>query len=277
MSDVFDLAEEFNPLRPGGDVLDDFSGRTGAEAALSGAQLQYEATLAGIDEQRQARLRQEELLAPFTEFGTASLPGLGQFMQDPSGASYLQNNPMFQAATDNNARQLMNIRAAQGRAGSGGTEQALFQNYLATGDQFAQQGFNRLLQGATLGQASAAGQAANVGSSAAQIADLLGSGGAAQAAGGIGAAQAYGQGSQNMMGLASLAASFFSDERLKEDVEVVGKDGELDVIEFKYKDHEGRYRGYRAHQVYEHDPDAVTINNSGYLQVSSKYAPERIS
>lgn len=274
VNEITGVAESFNPLRPGGDVLDDFSGRTGAEAALAGAQLQHEATLLGIDEQRAARESQQALLQPFVDLGLSSANRLTPLLEDQVG--YLERSPLFQAALGQTQNRLENRAAAGGRFGSGGLVNELFNSYLSQGQNFLNQDFNRLFNVASLGQASAAGVGSGAQGAATNIADLLGTAGAAQAAGGIGAANALGQGSQNLAGLAGLAASFFSDERLKDGMELVGKDENgMNVYKFKYKTPE--YIGYSAQEVADKDPANALLDPSGFLKVTEKYEPVRIS
>ncbi len=63
--------------------------------------------------------------------------------------------------------------------------------------------------------------------------------------------------------------SKMSDIRVKENIAVVGHDHENDlpVYEFSYKGDPRRYRGYMAHDVMRHRPDAVSFNQQGYAMV----------
>ena len=60
---------------------------------------------------------------------------------------------------------------------------------------------------------------------------------------------------------------FFSDENLKEDIELVGRESGFNIYEFKYKDSgkygAGRYRGVMAQEVELSYPDAVFTRTDG--------------
>lgn len=117
--------------------------------------------------------------------------------------------------------------------------------------------FQQLFNVGQLGQAAAAQQAANVQGSASNISSLLGQIGSAQSAGGIGAAQAYGQGGQNVTNAAILAYAL-SDRRVKEDIKRVGKtDDGLPIYTFRYKGKPTVHMGVMAQDVEKKNPDAV--------------------
>lgn len=75
----------------------------------------------------------------------------------------------------------------------------------------------------------------------------------------------------SILGGASGVASFFSDERLKENIERIGKQNGHSIYEWNYKDKErfgaGRYRGVMAHEVEVLKPEAVT-EIDGYKAVN---------
>lgn len=60
-----------------------------------------------------------------------------------------------------------------------------------------------------------------------------------------------------LFGLAGSALGMFSDERLKEDIEEVGRVGDLPVYSFKYKGNEEEHVGFMAQDVEEEIPEAV--------------------
>jgi hypothetical protein len=64
------------------------------------------------------------------------------------------------------------------------------------------------------------------------------------------------------------APMVFSDRRLKENVELVGRDGPHEIFEFDYRDGSGRFRGVMAQNVLEIDPEAVTEHSNGFLMVN---------
>lgn len=259
-------------------VVPGLTGQLGAEASQQGAQLQYQSVLKGIEAQKEARESVQKNLQPYLNMGTATIPAYQNLLTPQGQQSYLKSNPMFNAAVQNASDQLKGVAASRGKLGSGGLVNQLFQNYLGQGDAFVNSQFNRLGQALNIGQNSAAMQGSNIQNSANNITSLLGQGGNALAAGGIGAANAYSQGAGNIMGLAGMAASFFSDERLKEDMTPIGKDAEGNTLySWKYKVHNPMFVGYSAQEVAKKDPSNVMLDQSGYLKVTEKYKPVRVS
>ena len=87
---------------------------------------------------------------------------------------------------------------------------------------------------------------------------LLGQGGNASAAGGIGAASALGQGSQNLAGLGAMIASIFASERqVKENIEFHSMHGPYRTYTYNYKGDDQVYRGVMVDEVKEINPEAV--------------------
>ena len=264
-----------------GDVFDAVTGKGSQKATEKGAEIQSEAAVQAAqiqaDSAREALDRVTELNAPFVALGESAIPGLTSFIEDPTGASFLENNPLFDAAVDDAAARTLNLASAGGRAGSGGTVDELFQNFLSIGDQFVNSAFNRLLAPTTIGQNAAAFEGtagANLltQSANAQAGGITGAANA-QAAGLIGGQNALNQGINNLIGTGLQAASIFSDERLKENLVHVGEDG-IPVYEFNYIGDDTKYIGHMAQDVALYDPDSVTVDNNGWLRVSAEYAPE---
>ena len=168
-------------------ILEPFTGKEAAK----------ESTRAGIRSARaeeEARNQLIERTQPFVDVGVGAAGGLQQFIDDPSGYSFLENNPMFQAAVNNAGDRIGNANASRGKFNSGGTVDQLFQNYLATGDQFVNSGFNRQYQPTQFGGNMALGVGTNVGNS-------ITAGQNALNAGNIGAANARSAGMSNLIGL----------------------------------------------------------------------------
>jgi hypothetical protein len=182
-------------------------GKMSADASQQASQAQVESS-------REAREQQERLNKPYIELGTENIgayqdilndPRYNTFetlQKDPYGADYLSNNPMFQASIDSAGRQLAAGSAAQGKLNSGGLVDALFQNYMATGDQYygnylqrsdllGSSAYNRALMPVQMGQNAANFQGVN-------SANLITGAGNALAAGEIGQANAWGQTAQNI-------------------------------------------------------------------------------
>lgn len=79
---------------------------------------------------------------------------------------------------------------------------------------------------------------------------------------------ATGEAGGTMSTIASLM-SMFSDERLKKNIEYVGKENGHNVYEFEYKNGSGqRYRGVMAQEVIKTHPEAVIMDKSGYMAVN---------
>jgi hypothetical protein len=265
----------------GRDWHDSLTGKTGADAALQGAQLQYDAAMAGIDAQQESERRQLANLNPYRNLANRNVLNMYKnYALNVPGKSYdPTKDQLMMDAANFTSDKLLNIQAAQGKAGAGGTQLAINQALAPMFMQRQQQIFGNMNQLVSNSQNAAAGQGAAIAGAQNAITDLYGQGGNALAAGGIGASNAIGQGTANAAGIAGGLLSFFCDERLKEDVSVVGKDSSgLKVCLFKYKGQEGKYVGRMAQDIAKVDPDHVFVDpETGYLKVTSKYAPVRVA
>lgn len=275
-------------------MFDDISGETQEDAAKDASRLQYQATMAGIEEQRRSSEQQRADLQPFRQLATPQAMGLwSQMAMNPADYSYTPaNDKLLQDAANVASNKVLNIQTAQGKAGAGGTQlainQALAPIYMQRQGQVFDQNFNARAQrfgelGDIIGtsQNAAAGLGGISQTGASNIANLRTQGANAMAAGGIAQANAQAQGTQNMVGLIAAMAPFFaaSDKRLKENILFVGKDEEGNKIyEWEYKDDEKpRYRGHMAQEVIKKDPGNVLFDAAGYMHVGPKYAPVRVS
>lgn len=266
------------------------------KATQQAASQQLASTQAQIAYQEGAEKRATERLQPFVNLGTSNIQGLQGLLTPQGQMSYLQSNPMFQAAVQNAADQTKAAAASSGKFGSGGLVNQLFQNYLGQGEQFIGNQFNRLTNTVGMGQASAAGQAANSLNAANNITGILGNQGDIRAAGTMAAQniqnQALGGGLQMLQGglLGSgmlggggiagggllgggLGALFASDRRLKRDITEVSRDLVGGVYKFRYVDSDQWYIGRMADELKKTRPDAVVEHESGYLLVTSEFAP----
>lgn len=265
---VSSVAESFNPLPSGSSVIDGLTGKTGADASLAGAQLQYKATKEGRDQL-------ERLNQPYLELGQRSIGSYENLLDPNARYSSVMSNPFLTGALDATARRVGAGAAAQGKLNSGGMTNALFGENFNLLNNLGQQELQNYYQPTVMGQNAANFQGTN-------SANLLGQGGNALAAGGVGAANAYSQGASNIAGIGGMLASLFSfsDERLKDDMTPIGKDENgLTVYSFRYKQPENPLLvGYSAQEVAEKDPEnAIVDPESGYLKVSAKYKPERLA
>jgi len=246
------------------------AGKSQAKAAVDAADLQYKGA-------QEALAQGKELSAPYRQLGEQNIGQFQNLVSDPM--QYLQNNPMFNAAVAGSSEQIKNLQSLSGKAGSGGTVNQLFQNYLAQGNEQINQQYNRLLRPVQMGQAAAAGQAAQGANLITGGANALAAGQIGQAnalaSGQIGAANAQQQGVQNALGLGAL---FFSDRRLKENIEAVGRgDRGLPLYKFNYIGENDTYLGYMADEIQKLDPNQVFLDKSGFYKVGEKYAPVRLN
>lgn len=209
-------------------------------------------------------------------------------LDDPENqAAFIENNPFFDTLANQAQDRLFSNQAARGKLGSGDTASALQQQIVGLGNDLlarersalAQSAgtqmqnlaagaglssdldarrFNQLLDVVGLGQNAAVLQGNAIQSTGNNITNLLGQIGNAQAAGGIGAANALGQGSQNMVALGGALASFFSDRRLKCNILPVGNYRQYPAYLYQYKGHGSWYIGVMAQDVERINPIAVS-------------------
>lgn len=285
----------------------DLSGRGAAKAAGQAAEIQAQAGQEALGVIR-------EDLAPFTGVGTEAANLLLQSVLQPDGvqttAQDVLSDPFFSALAQEQERGTLAERAALGLAGSGGTRDILQRNLLQLGEGFRQQRQNEALQrqqarfnqlfGITqLGQASAAQQGLTG-------ADILTGIGAARSAAPLAQAQAQGQLTSGLFQLGGAALggfmaspsapqtaspaigaggtvstlpggmASFSDSRLKSNIIKIDSDEFGNIYEFSYNGVSGRYRGRIAQELQQVKPDAVSMHESGYLQVSHEFRSELI-
>ncbi len=250
-----------------GNFIDSLTGSDQADAAENAGQLQYDATKAGIREQRRARGQLRKDLSPYSKFGKNQLPELNSLINDPNAQrDFIQNNPFFNALAGDAQNRLMNVQAASGRLGTGDTPAFLQNQLLLMGNDLLQQSIGNRFNAANMGQNSAAmvGQAGM--NSATSIADLYGSGAAARGAGMVGAANARGQGANNLLNL-GMNAVMLSDRRFKTGVEVIGAlDCGIPVCRWRYAWSDQYVIGPMAQDVQKVSPGAV-IDVFGVLYV----------
>lgn len=173
--------------------IDRISGKSAAKAAKESAEVQ-----ADFSEQA------SELLDPFQQLGQQGLDQ-ASFLTDPNAQfDFLQNNPLFQSALEQNQYATSNAQdalfktaAARGRLSAGDTLQQV--------QDLGQQSANNLLLQATpliADQKNSIGNLLNIGQNiASNQGNLLTGQGAALAGGIVGAANARSAGAQNILGL----------------------------------------------------------------------------
>jgi hypothetical protein len=127
-----------------------------ANIGFGGSDMAKFETLKASKIQEQAAAQSAESLNPFAQFGKQNIGAAQELLDNPM--SYLESNPMFQAALGNSNEQLKRMAAVQGKVGTGGMANQLFQNYLGQGEQFINNQYNRLLSPINMGQSATMGQ-----------------------------------------------------------------------------------------------------------------------
>ncbi len=204
-------------------AIESITGEEAAKAAEEAAAIQAAAGTDAVANLRQAQIEAAARQQPFEQFGVTqgigALPGsfgvLQSAINDPTAG--VIDNPFFQALSADQDQRLLASRAARGKVGSGGTEDALLRQQLLLGNQFSQQNIGNI-QGQIQNQFNAAAIGQNAASqtgvqglqTAGNVGGILGNIANAQAAGVIGQQQASAQGFQNLVGLGSLIAAPFT-------------------------------------------------------------------
>jgi len=130
-----------------------------ASASKSAARLQARTQEAALRfAQQQAGIARRDL-APFQQVGVEALPALQEILTPEGQASFLQDNPIFDAALRSFDRRTNAQQAARGRFGAGDTAGELFENFMVSGIPLLANQQDRLFEAARLGQNSAVGSA----------------------------------------------------------------------------------------------------------------------
>lgn len=216
-------------------------GITGANKAAKAAQqagdLQYQASMAGVDEQRRQFDQIVELMSPYVGAGTSALGqfspyqqagqnaltqqmnmiGLGGAGAQEDALRSIQNGPQMQAMMQQGENAILQNASATGGLRGGNTQAALAQFRPQLLNQLIEQQYGRLggLAGtglqvssnlAQLGQSSAGMQASGGSQTAANIGNLLQQGGAAQAGGVMAMGSRNQQAFGNLLGIGGALA-----------------------------------------------------------------------
>lgn len=190
--------------------------KSGVAAADRAAQLQFEGTQAGIEEQRrQFDITQGNLL-PFQEAGVGALTqqqallGLSGVEAQQAAFAGLEESPGQQFLRERQQRALVRNASAIGGLGGGNVRTALQEQAVGFAQQDIQNQFGRLGQLAGQGQNTAINLGQFGAQAAGNIANLGVAGAEARASGVLGAQQARAQGSQNILGAAGDLISLFT-------------------------------------------------------------------
>lgn len=144
------------------------------KAADRAANAQIVSTDKQLAQQKEADILQAQRLQPFVDIGKNNISPYQNLLTRSGQMDYLTDNPMFDAAVNKQSEELKYASAAGGRANSGDIRNALFQNYLASGENTIDLQINRLLRAIGIGQNSATGQAANSLNIANNVTDIFG-------------------------------------------------------------------------------------------------------
>lgn len=198
-----------------GDIIGGITGATGAaQAAEQGAATQSAAAGKGIEEQRRQFDKLVELMSPYIQAGTGAigqqqaLIGLGGPEAQQKAISGFEQSPLFQSMTQQGESAILQNASATGGLRGGNVQAALSQFRPQALNALIEQQYGRLGGLATIGQASAAGQAASGMESASNIGNLLANQAAATAGGQIARGNVGRQMFGDVLGAAKTYAAF---------------------------------------------------------------------
>jgi hypothetical protein len=164
--------------------------------------------------------------------------------------------------------------AAMGRLSSGDTLQQLTNNSLLTAAPLIADQKNSIQNLLNQGLQTAQGQANTAIGQGTDIANTTTDIGAALAAGQVGAANARGQGAQNILSLGTQAAAAYSDPMLKENVELIDNKNGFNIYTWDWNELandalglNGSSEGVMANEVQRVMPEAVQYKD-GFMQVN---------
>ncbi len=190
-----------------GNVSDVTGQKAAARAAEGAADVQAQASQAGIEEQRRQFDISQEQAAPFREAGVGALGqqqallGLsGQEAQQTAFAG-LEESPGQRFIRDRQERALLRNASATGGLGGGNVKTALQQQAAGFAQQDIQNQFGRLGQLSGQGQTATTNIAQLGGQASANISNLLGQQGAARASGILAPAQANAAATNQLLSL----------------------------------------------------------------------------
>lgn len=194
------------------------SGYMGAEAAGDTAAAQAGASEAGIAEQRRQFNEIQRLLKPYVDVGIPALEQQQAFLglQGPAAEraaiERIRGGETFQELARQGEEALLQRASATGGLRGGNIQAALAQFRPQLLSSLIEQQYSRLGGLTSLGQQSAAGVGTAGSAMGTNVSNLLAAQGAAQAAGTLGQAQAYGQ---TVSGLSNIAGQYFGRQALQ--------------------------------------------------------------
>lgn len=170
----------------------------GASAANKASELQYQSTQDAIKAQQAAQGKQQGILQPYVDAGTAAQQQYSTLTGSPTAAAdYISGNPLYKSLADDAQRRLEAQQASTGKLGSGGTASALQQQLLNLGTGLYQTQLDNLNRTVNTGENAASGTGAGILNVGNNVSNLTTQGGSNQAAGVIGANNAQNSSYQN--------------------------------------------------------------------------------
>jgi len=251
----------------------DLTGKTAANRAGQAGDIQSQAALDASQLQVQAGRDASALLDPFAGIGQQGLEQ-SNFLTDPQAQfDFLQNNPLFQMGLDNANQQTLGLAASRGRLSAGDTLQQLTNNSLLAAQPLINDQKNSIGNLLNFGSTTAANQGNLLLGQGTAAAGGITNSAAAQAAGMVGEANARGQAAQNIFDIGGKVAGFFSDPKLKSNIEIVGVENGFNIYSWVWNELAnkiglfGESKGVMADQVKQVRPEAVSVIN-GYMHVN---------
>ena len=273
------LTSIFDP----GDLLGTRAGAEARDAADEAAELQAKASKTNIAESaRQFDITQESL-RPFQEAGESALTQqqalLGLSGQDEQQAAFAAFNesPGQAFLRERAERSLVRQAGALGGLGGGNVRSELTRQGVGFAQQDFQNQFGRLGQLAGQGQSAAT----NIGQFGQQAIGQQGqfrtAGSEARASGIFGVQQATADQTSGRRQLGGQILGFLCDARLKTEITEIDRDQLGGVYTFKYAGNDALFVGRIAQELLETRPEAVSIHEAGYYQVTPEFEPELIA
>ena len=199
-----------------GDVVGGITGaKQAGQAAEQAGQLQYQAAMAGVEEQRRQFDKLVELMAPYVAAGEGGMAGQQALVglkgpeAQQQAISALEQSPEFASLVQQGENALLQQASATGGLRGGNTQAALAQFRPQILSALIEQQYGRLGGLTKIGQASAAGQAAAGMETGSNVANLLQQGGAAQAGAAIAAGSVPRQTFGDILKIGGTVAGFF--------------------------------------------------------------------
>lgn len=199
-----------------GDVVGGITGaKQAGQAAEQAGQLQYQASMAGVEEQRRQFDKLVELMAPYVAAGEGGMAGQQALVglkgpeAQQQAISALEQSPEFASLVQQGENALLQQASATGGLRGGNTQAALAQFRPQILSALIEQQYGRLGGLTKIGQASAVGQAAAGMETGSNVANLLQQGGAAQAGAAIAAGSVPRQTFGDILKIGGTVAGFF--------------------------------------------------------------------